>query len=459
MLLLHAVSNQDPQRVKDIALERESLLIGREPVAEAGAQILELPDPERVISRLHARVEYRDGAYFLIDTSTNGVYVNQATEPLGKGREIELQDGDCLAIGDYQIQVDLSQGGEDDSPTQLGALSDQQDSNSRLDFWEEVTPVRPPPEPESSPLPSFPFAEETPQQVQAETPEVPEIPEDLFAGLEQIGERPAGPAADASRTPPAEFLSGSPLEEPFIPPSTPQPEAEAEPPLQPATSPPPPTPQPPESPPRGAVPPKASPPAGADQSLEAFLRGAGLEGQIETKDLPEDVLTAVGGLTRILVRGLMDLLRSRSQIKNELRLSMTILGGVENNPLKFTATVDDALLHLMRPMPGYLGPEEAVEEAVDDLIAHQVAVISGMQAAIKTLLRRFDPGALEQRMEKLYPVAAHVPLQKQAKLWSLFEQSYEELNRELEEDFLQLFGRLFAEAYEDQVERLKRERR
>jgi len=165
----------------------------------------------------------------------------------------------------------------------------------------------------------------------------------------------------------------------------------------------------------------------------------------------------LGVLTRILVRGMMDLLRSRSQIKNELRLSMTILGGVENNPLKFTATVDDALLHLLRPMPGYLAPEEAIQEAVNDLMAHQVAVISGMQAAIKTLLLRFDPKHLEQRMEKLYPVAAHVPLQRQAKLWSLFEQSYEELNRELEEDFLQLFGRLFANAYEEQVERLKRE--
>ncbi len=438
MLVLQAVSNKNPQEVRDITVEQETLLIGRDPVAQLGAQIWELPDPERVISRIHARIEYRDGTYHLIDTSTNGVFVNEATEPLGKGREIELKDGDTLTIGDYQIRVSLPALEKEIGVTQKAPSTDLKESETRLDFWDEVAPVRPPASSEevSPPPPPTFFAEEGPVQ---EPPETPEIPDDLFAGLEDIGEPSPEQLPSNSETPPSDLILGSPLEEPFLSPA----ESESTP------------------PPTETAPPSPPPPARQDsldlQVLQAFLNGAGLEGHIDPKDLPEDIHRSLGVLTRILVRGMMDLLRSRSQIKNELRLSMTILGGVENNPLKFTATVDDALLHLLRPMPGYLAPEEAIQEAVNDLMAHQVAVISGMQAAIKTLLLRFDPKHLEQRMEKLYPVAAHVPLQRQAKLWSLFEQSYEELNRELEEDFLQLFGRLFANAYEEQVERLKRE--
>jgi type VI secretion system protein len=35
-----------------------------------------LPDPLRYVSAHHARVSFRQGAYFLEDVSTNGVYIN-----------------------------------------------------------------------------------------------------------------------------------------------------------------------------------------------------------------------------------------------------------------------------------------------------------------------------------------------------------------------------------------------
>ena len=43
-----------------------------------------LPDPLRYLSAHHARVQFRDGSYFLVDTSTNGVFVNDGTVPIGR---------------------------------------------------------------------------------------------------------------------------------------------------------------------------------------------------------------------------------------------------------------------------------------------------------------------------------------------------------------------------------------
>src|SRR5260370_6881272 len=41
-----------------------------------------LPDPSRYVSAHHARVQFREGHFYLQDVSTNGVYVNGDMEPL-----------------------------------------------------------------------------------------------------------------------------------------------------------------------------------------------------------------------------------------------------------------------------------------------------------------------------------------------------------------------------------------
>ncbi len=66
-----------------------------------------LPDPERYLSGKHARIEFRAGRYYLVDTSSNGTYVNGAQVPLGRFHEYALQDGDYIRIGEYELQVSV----------------------------------------------------------------------------------------------------------------------------------------------------------------------------------------------------------------------------------------------------------------------------------------------------------------------------------------------------------------
>ena len=51
-----------------------------------------------------------------------------------------------------------------------------------------------------------------------------------------------------------------------------------------------------------------------------------------------------------------------------------------------------------------------------------------------------------------------LPGSRKARLWDLFEQMYDEISREAEDDFHALFGREFLRAYEEQVDRLQAER-
>jgi type VI secretion system FHA domain protein len=66
-----------------------------------------LPDPQRYLSAHHARVKFRDGGFQLFDTSTNGVFVNERSEALGRRASHSLRDGDRLRLGDYQIAVSV----------------------------------------------------------------------------------------------------------------------------------------------------------------------------------------------------------------------------------------------------------------------------------------------------------------------------------------------------------------
>ena len=66
-----------------------------------------LPDSKCYVSGNHALIDFQTGAYYLIDTSRNGVYINGADEPVGRGHPQRLFDGDQLRIGAFDIQVVL----------------------------------------------------------------------------------------------------------------------------------------------------------------------------------------------------------------------------------------------------------------------------------------------------------------------------------------------------------------
>lgn len=71
-----------------------------------------LPDSNRFLSGHHARIHFRAGHYVLEDTSSNGVFVNDASRPLGKRGIHRLAAGDILRMGEYRVLVRI----DDDDP-------------------------------------------------------------------------------------------------------------------------------------------------------------------------------------------------------------------------------------------------------------------------------------------------------------------------------------------------------
>jgi len=75
-----------------------------------------LPDPDKFISGKHATIDCKGGIYYIVDISTNGVYVNDEREPLGKGNPRRLFNGDHLHLGDFEVLVSIDEGEDLEMP-------------------------------------------------------------------------------------------------------------------------------------------------------------------------------------------------------------------------------------------------------------------------------------------------------------------------------------------------------
>ena len=167
------------------------------------------------------------------------------------------------------------------------------------------------------------------------------------------------------------------------------------------------------------------------------------------------VYEQLGTIVRLVVQGLIDVLHSRAEIKNNFRMPMTSIRPAENNPLKFSMNADDALHNLfVKRNPGYLPPVESFQEAFQDIAFHQLAMLAGVRAAYDAMLAKLHPDRLEDIYERKLKRTALLNVGKQSKFWDLYREQFEDIDRDAEAHFQLLFGEEFAKAYNEQLQRL-----
>src|SRR5581483_3654065 len=83
--------------------------------------------------------------------------------------------------------------------------------------------------------------------------------------------------------------------------------------------------------------------------LQAFLEGAGVPRLAFERGLTPALMQSIGEMLRETVRGLLDLLHARALTKREVRADATVIVAQDNNPLKFSPTLEAAMAHLLVP--------------------------------------------------------------------------------------------------------------
>jgi type VI secretion system protein ImpI len=422
-----------------------------------GGRIGRAPENDMILTsagvhRHHATVRFINGVFFIEGVGTNGIAVNNAERVLPRNEPYPLKNGDKVFVDEYELAATISAA----APAEPARPADN--SGSRQRPVERTGPGA------RQPVPLI----DTPLQLAAEDLD----PLRQLSARGALRPQVAQPASAA-------WNHSSSLSDHFTPPPPPI----AAPPgagqaipedwdktsfnrskLQPAPQPQ--RPQPPIAAPVPASLPSAragvgertaapARPAGAGATFEweAFLRAAG----VDPASVPADTAAVLGHILRTVVQGLIEVLRARSEIKNQFRLPLTQVQVSENNPLKFAANAEDALNTLFgRPNSAYLAPREAFDDAFNDVRFHQLAMLAGVRAGFDSLMSRFDPAHLQESFDKhkrgLFGGGS------KARYWELYTERFQELAADGDETFRRLFGEEFARAYEQQLAKLKRGR-
>ncbi len=448
---------------KPFAMVGHSLTVGR-----GDENDLVLPDPDKMVSKRHCAVEDREGNVVVIDFSTNGTFLNYGKTPLGQ-TPTPLNDGDILSIGTYELMVDIpvtrKAGPMDDLPPPLeeGAVSHGKpgaapdimnlldDPSDKADFLDDLLG-----EGKVAKGPSGvvrdqlgddglmpPLGEENDGIVDP----VPDTNADLGAShsshspsVEDHFQTP-GPVTNAIPDDWADDLlddSGSESDNPFS-----QAMDDDERPKEAHSV-------------ATIVPsPKSKVPVSHDAAARAFLKTAGVA------DLPladselVPTLSRLGHVFRILIHGMREILMTRTSIKSEFRINQTVITSGGNNPLKFSVSPEQAVEAMVKPTSeGYLDATAAAEQALKDIKAHEIAMMTGMEAALKGVLARLDPSVLESKIESDAGIRSMLK-NKKARYWETYEKMFAKISDQAENDFHELFSKEFARAYQEQLERLK----
>ncbi|MEM8591747.1 MAG: type VI secretion system-associated FHA domain protein TagH [Pseudomonadota bacterium] len=468
--------NGDP-----VTMNGPSLTIGR------GAENdLVLPDPNRELSKRHCAIEDHNGNVIVVDFSTNGTFLNYGKLALGP-TPTPINDGDIISVGPYEILINIQSSEPQNviaDPLDMGSVSPgvaaQAPSAAELldapgdgvDFIDDllggpegglvgpgsVQREQPGDDGLMPPLGTdedglLPPAPDPMEGYGASMGSHNPAGQDHFAapGLasspgaipddwdDLLAPSPAGGGARSGQTipPPGQAPAGATARQ-----SHPSYRADA---LGAGES-------------FGGDAPAHPAPTGSgagDQAATAFLKAIGAD---DVPLAPAEVLPTMmrmGEVMRMMIEGLREILMTRQSIKSEFRIDRTMIQTGGNNPLKFALSGEQAVEMMVKPSAkGYLSAQAATAEALKDIKAHEVAMITGMEAALKGVLKKLDPTALASTIAADSSLSGMLK-SKKARYWEIYENKYAEISDQAENDFNELFAKEFARAYQEQLEKLK----
>jgi type VI secretion system protein ImpI len=403
-----------------------------------------LPDPSRFISGKHCEIRWMDGAYWLHDVSTNGTFLDGMDGRLKAPHR--LSDGDRFSIGHYIIVATVS-GGTAATP-EVPASSAPPDYDK---LWEPVGEVAPPMDPRQlkasrdlQPVnPDFlDWAVDLPP-----TRSDPASPQQAPSQWDDAGWAQGRPKASHPQPAPAAVAVPSPRRpiwvtgEPNGPWAT-SASTEARPaPPRPLTTH---DPSGRDNPPTRAL--------GGDTGtdfLHQIARGAGLPDDTFAARNPTEFAKEVGQLLRLVAENMRQLLDARQEAKRLARSSsQTTVQALDNSPLKFAPTVEEAMRIMFGPpTDSYLDAPNTLAQGFDDLKTHQIKTYSAMQHALKQLLQEFDPANIEKTPVGGRGLVGALGSSK-ARFWETYAARWQARTLGREDGMLDTFMRYFAEYYD-----------
>ncbi|MCH8930113.1 MAG: type VI secretion system-associated FHA domain protein TagH [Proteobacteria bacterium] len=439
--------------------DEEGGTIGRAPSCDWN-----LPDPENFVSGNHASVIWQDGEFYLIDTSTNGTYVNNMPEPIPSGKPLLLTHEDQFGIGNYKIEVSLDPKDAErakDCSFDISTIlvEDQAFKKQQLPKRKTAPPAPKKVNPLKAPLPDD-NDENTGSWAMLD------IDESEPAGRQKASgaKKSAGKKTRAAAAEPMDLS----LEEPSELPKARKKKSkksdaqddntkikraklvselaskkqDIEQTLGSVTN-------------TNQAPQLLPPTVNKNQMLDAFIKGLGVEQDALPNRPPEDLIEDIGRVFAELLGGLQTLMQNRSLLKDRFKLGQTMMKRKSNNPIKFSAGMDDVLPRLLSSKRGaYKASVEAIRECYFDVNADMEAMNEAMRRALSEYLKMFDPVNLQEQFEHVMGKNKFLGGNKK-RYWDLYADHYATIVQHAEGRMPEGFSNEFVRAFENALSKRK----
>jgi type VI secretion system protein len=429
-----------------------------------------LPDSRRVVSGHHFQVQFQGGKYWLVDISTNGVFVNDAEEPASTTGRVELRDGDRLRLGEYDILVSVD-GRIDFLPTagdeHSAAKHMDSDIGHSLDLDSLFTPrevdesgsisvrnafgVRLNSDARAHLRETLQHSAETPVEAPAEPPEfertgridpfvaasaAPARVDDAAVAAAPHGDAPAPAPANQDWALSTRQITREELADALARRKN---RVEAR---------------------ERSIPfhQQASTWSDLRSAVQAFCRGAGIDPASLSPEAQAMLPLVAGQLLREAVVGLHDI----SQARNSGPLGAAIAAlpaapGSSSNPLRSSTSVEQALQRLFESHGRlYAGPVDSLRDVLQDTRDHEAALAAGMRAGLDTVMGQLSPANVADQFEQGRARVLAPGQDPRPKYWEHYSEFYRLLTQQAGADEL---PRSFTEAYGQEYARVRAELR
>jgi len=380
-----------------------------------------LPDPEKVVSGTHARIERQSNDFYIYDESTNGLYINRAIDALGKGKSHKLAEGDLLTFGDYEVSVSFDRSEPSDLEQSIENYAQPVSRANNSTTANEIHGFN-----------SATLAEGVSSLAVDQNVDVPLISNDLNDHFEvpqaipeewDIGFLNTGANVQSnaeSNTVPNQPTAPIYNDVQVLP--------EPEKPLAPQ-----------QAPKQDPIEPPAIPlhytnevASGKPANIIAFLDGLGVSPECLPEDFSDKLMYEMGKSMQLMLVGLMETLRNRSNLKNEFKINQTTFQQQENNPLKFSASIDDVFQNLfLRKSSSFLPVDKAIKEAFNDTRKHDIALTAGTLGAVEGILAQLDPIALQSKDIKNSFLDQIVPGKRKLRYWKMYQELHSDMSHDI----------------------------
>ncbi len=195
-------------------------------------------------------------------------------------------------------------------------------------------------------------------------------------------------------------------------------------------------------------------------ALRPLSRALGIWlGEMSTEE-SQRLLGDIGRALRIALDGLNRIYKDQSQDNAHFLLSKMHLHALEDNPIQFSADVDDTLhAFFSKRGPVHLSAPAAVEETMEHLIAHQIASQYAIDQSLDTLMVALSPAALKKRFLAYEAEPENADQQTHdAWCWRMYRAYFNELRSERQRGLQMLFWEVFGHEYQQEMRRIERQR-